>query len=82
MALSLTLFSLLKNISLRQTARLRHVDRTAYQQQRQHLHRLLAERRDYHRFCHNLDTVVQELEAEWQAAVEAAARSTQLGNLT
>jgi len=63
-------------------ARLRQVNRVAYHQQRQHLHRLLTERRDYHRFCHNLDTVVQELEAEWQAAVEAAARSTQLGNLT
>ncbi len=62
-------------------AKLRHVDRTAYQQQRQHLHRLLAERRDYHRFCHNLDTVVQELEVEWQTAVEAAARSTQPRNL-
>jgi hypothetical protein len=57
-------------------ARLRQVDRAAYQQERQHLHRILAERRDYHRFCHNLDTVVQELEVEWQAAVEAAARST------
>jgi hypothetical protein len=57
-------------------ARLRQVDRAAYQQERQHLHRILAERRDYHRFCHHLDTVVQELEVEWQAAVEAAARST------
>ena len=63
-------------------ARLRHVDRAAYQQERQHLHRILAERRDYHRFCHNLDTVVQELEIDWQAAVEAAARSTQPRNLT
>lgn len=62
--------------------RLRQVDRAAYQQERQHLHRILAERRDYHRFCHHLDTLVQELEAEWQAAVEAAARSTQLRNLT
>lgn len=62
-------------------ARLRHVDRAAYQQERQHLHRILAERRDYHRFCHNLDTVVQELEVEWQAAVEADARSTQPRNL-
>ena len=60
--------------------RLRQVDRLTYQQERQHLHRILAERRDYHRFCHNLDTVVQELEVEWQAAVEAAARSTQPGN--
>jgi hypothetical protein len=63
-------------------ARLRQVDRAAYQQERQHLHRILAERRDYHRFCHHLDTVVRELEAEWQAAVEAATRSTQSGNLT
>ncbi len=61
-------------------ARLRQVDRAAYQQERQHLHRILAEPRDYHRFCHNLDTMVQELEVEWQAAVEAAARSTQPGN--
>jgi hypothetical protein len=63
-------------------ARLCHVDRAAYQQERQHLHRILAEQRDYHRFCHNLDTVVQELEAEWQTAVETAARSTQPRNLT
>ena len=56
--------------------RLRQVDRAAYQQERQHLHRILAERRDYHRFCHNLDMVVQQLEVQWQAAVEAADRST------
>lgn len=54
--------------------RLRLVDRAAYQRERQYLQRILAERRDYHRFCHKLDTVLQELEAEWQAAVEAATR--------
>jgi len=61
-------------------ARLRQVDRVAYQRERQQLQRILTERQDYHRFCHNLDTVVQELEAEWQAAVEADARSTELKN--
>lgn len=55
-------------------SRLRSVDRAAYQRERQHLQRILAERRDYHRFCHKLDTVLQELEAEWQAAIEAATR--------
>jgi len=59
--------------------RLRQVDRTAYQRERQQLQHILAERRDYHRFCHKLDKVVQELEAEWQAAVEADARSAELG---
>ena len=54
--------------------RLGQVDRTAYRQQRQQLQHLLTERRDYHRFCHKLDTVVQQLEAEWQAAVEADVR--------
>ena len=57
--------------------RLRQVDRAAYQRERQQLQRILAERRDYHRFCHKLDTVVKELEAEWQTAVEAAARSAE-----
>lgn len=52
--------------------RLRAVDRAAYQRERQHLQRILAERRDYHRFCHKLDIALQELEVEWQAAVEAA----------
>lgn len=56
-------------------ARLRQVDRATYQRERQQLQCILAERRDYHRFCHKLDTVVQVLEAEWQAAVEAAARA-------
>jgi hypothetical protein len=62
--------------------RLRQVDRAAYQRERQQLQRILAERQDYHRFCHKLDTVVQELEAEWQAAVEAAARSAKPTSLT
>lgn len=54
--------------------KLRPVDRTVYQQERQQLQHILAERRDYHRFCHKLDTLVQELEAEWEVAVDAAAR--------
>jgi hypothetical protein len=56
-------------------ARLRHVDQAVYQQERQQLQRILIQRQDYHRFCHNLDTVVKELEAEWQVAVETATRS-------
>ena len=56
-------------------ARLRQVDRAAYQRERQQLQLVLAERQDYHRFCHHLDTVVQALETEWQAAVEVATRS-------
>jgi hypothetical protein len=60
--------------------RLRQVDRAAYQQERQQLQGILAERQDYHRFCHNLDKVVQELEAEWQAAVETATRSAKFKN--
>jgi hypothetical protein len=55
--------------------RLRQVDRAVYQRERQHLQLVLAERQDYHRFCHHLDTVVQALETEWQAAVEATTRS-------
>jgi hypothetical protein len=62
--------------------RLRQVDRATYRQERQQLQGILVERQDYHRFCHNLDKVVQKLEAEWQAAVEVAARSTQSKNLT
>lgn len=54
--------------------RLRQVDRTIYRQQRQQLQHILAERPDYHRFCHKLDTVVLELEAEWEVAVETSAR--------
>jgi hypothetical protein len=60
--------------------RLRQVDRAAYQQERQQLQGILAERQDYHRFRHNLDKVVQELEAEWQAAVETATRSAKFKN--
>lgn len=60
--------------------RLRQVDRAVYQRQRQQLQHILAERRDYHRFRHKLDTVVQELEAEWQAAVDAVARSVEPKN--
>jgi hypothetical protein len=55
--------------------RLRQVDRAVYQRERHQLQLVLAERQDYHRFCHHLDTVVQALETEWQAAVEAATRS-------
>lgn len=62
--------------------RLRQVDRAAYQRERQQLQGILAERRDYHRFCHNLDKVVRQLEAEWQAAVETAARSTKSRNFS
>jgi hypothetical protein len=53
--------------------RLRHVDRAAYQRERQQLHHILAERRDYYRFCHKLDAVVKELEDEWLLAVSKAA---------
>ena len=56
-------------------ARLRQVDRTTYQHERQQLQGLLTERRDYHRFRHKLDAVVKELEAQWQVAVEAATGS-------
>ena len=62
--------------------RLRLIDRAAYQRERQHLQGILAERRDYHRFCHKLDKVVQELEAEWQTAVETAAQSTKSRNFS
>lgn len=57
-------------------ARLRQVDQDAYQRERQQLQSILSERREYHRFCHNLDKVVQKLEVEWEAAIEAATRST------
>jgi len=56
--------------------RLRQVDRVAYQRERRQLQLVLAERQDYHRFCHHLDIVVQALETEWQAAVEVATRSS------
>jgi soluble cytochrome b562 len=52
--------------------RLRHVDRTVYQQERQQLQLVLDEQREFHRFQHNLDIVVKELENEWQIAVETA----------
>jgi hypothetical protein len=54
--------------------RLRYVDRAAYQRERQQLHHILAERRDYYRFCHKLDAVVKELEDEWLLAVSKAAQ--------
>ena len=60
--------------------RLRQVDRTAYLQERQQLQRILVERQQYHRFCHNLDAVVKELEAEWQTAVETAIRLAESKN--
>jgi hypothetical protein len=60
-------------------ARLRQVDRNTYQRERQQLQHILAERQEYHRFCHNLDKVVQELEIEWAAAVDAATRLTEPG---
>ena len=63
-------------------ARLRQVDRAAYQRERKQLQYILAERRDYHRFCHKLDTLVQELEVEWQTAVEAAAQLAKPAGLT
>jgi hypothetical protein len=52
--------------------RFQQFDRDAYQRERQQLQRILAERKDYHRFCHKLDTVVKELEAEWAVAVKTA----------
>lgn len=55
--------------------RLSQVDRATYQFQRQQLQRILVERQAYYRFCHKLDTVVQALELEWQAAVDADTRS-------
>jgi hypothetical protein len=61
-------------------ARLRQIDRAAYLQERQQLQRILVERQQYHRFCHNLDAVVQELEAEWQTAVETTTRLAEPNN--
>jgi len=55
--------------------RLRQVDPAAFQRERQQLHHILVQQRDYHRFCHNLEAVVQQLEAEWLAAVAVATRS-------
>jgi len=62
--------------------RLRQVDRAAYQRERQHLQRILAEQQDYHRFCHDLDMAVLDLETEWQAAVETAAQLAASKNLS
>jgi hypothetical protein len=56
--------------------RFQQFDRAAYQRERQQLQRILSERKDYHRFCHKLDTVVKELEAEWDVAVKTATQST------
>jgi len=52
--------------------RLRQVDRTVYQQERQQLHLILDERREYYRFRHKLNIVIKELENEWQIAVKTA----------
>lgn len=60
--------------------RLRQVDRTLYQQERQQLHLVLDEQRDYYRFNHQLDIVVKELEDEWHKAVEAASRKSKSGD--
>ncbi|MBV7327336.1 hypothetical protein KFU94_30425 [Chloroflexi bacterium TSY] len=49
--------------------RLRSVDRSAYLFERQRLHSILAERKDYFRFCHHLDSVVSELEIAWESAL-------------
>jgi hypothetical protein len=55
-------------------ARLRLVDRAAYQRERQQLQVILDEARCRHRFRHDQDTVLQELEAQWAVAVETAAQ--------
>ena len=69
-------------VSLSQTkvdllARLREVDPVAYQHEHQQFQQILLQKRDYHRFCHHLDLIVQELETEWAAAVVAVAHSVQ-----
>ena len=56
--------------------RFQQFDRDVYQRERQQLQRILAERKDYHRFCHKLDSVVKELEAEWAVAVKTATQLT------
>lgn len=56
--------------------RFQQFDRVAYQRERQQLQHILSERKDYHRFCHKLDTVVKELEAEWAVAVKTATQLT------
>jgi hypothetical protein len=60
--------------------RFQQFDRAAYQRERQQLQRILSERKDYHRFCHKLDTVVKELEAEWEVAVKTATQLTNAKN--
>lgn len=55
-------------------ARLRQVDRTTYQRERQQLQILLAEARDQRRFRHDRDQVLQELETAWAAAAKTASR--------
>lgn len=55
-------------------ARLRQVDRDAYKRERQRLQTILAEVREQHRFRHNRNLALQELELEWAAAVEAASQ--------
>jgi hypothetical protein len=55
-------------------ARLRVVDRAAYQRERQQLQAILGEARSRHRFRHDRETVLQELEAQWAVAVETAAQ--------
>ncbi len=54
--------------------RLRRVDHAVYQHERQQLHLILDNRRQYYRFHHKLDSVVKELEIEWQLAVETVAQ--------
>jgi len=56
--------------------RFQQFDRDAYHRERQQLQRILAERKDYHRFCHKLDSVVKELETEWTVAVKTATQLT------
>lgn len=60
-------------------ARLRQVDRAAYQRERQRLQTILAEARDQRRFRHNRDLVLEELERAWAAAVEAASQLQETG---
>jgi len=55
-------------------ARLRLVDRAAYQRERQQLQAILGEARSRQRFRHDRETVLRELETRWAAAVETATR--------
>ncbi len=64
--------------------RLRQVDRSVYQQERQQLHLILDEQREYYRFRHKLNIVIKELENEWQIAVKTATqrpKSDRISNL-